>query len=76
MRGIHCTQEKVAPIPLGINFPYEPGDQVHFLGPKGRIGQGRILSKSGDDYRIGHSGTHISSSVKKVWHLEYPPPEF
>ena len=65
MRGIHRTQEKVALVPLGVNFPYEPGDQVHFLGPKGRIGQGRILSKSGNDYRIGHSGTHISSSVKK-----------
>ena len=65
MRGIHRTQERAAPIPMGVNFPYEPGDQVHFLGPKGRIGQGRILSKSGDEYRIGHSGTHISSSVEK-----------
>ena len=49
--GIHH-----APIPLGVDFPYEPGDQVHFLGPRGRIGHGRILSKSGSDYRIAHSG--------------------
>jgi hypothetical protein len=65
MRGIHRTQEKVAPVPLGVNFPYEPGDQGHFLGPKGRIGQVRILSKSGDEYCIGHSCTRISSSIEK-----------
>ena len=59
------AQERGAPIPMGVDFPYEPGDQVHFLGPRGRIGHGRILSKSGDDYRIGHSGTRISSSIKK-----------
>ena len=65
LRGIHHTHEQVAPAPLGVNFPYEPGDQVHFLGPRGRIGQGRILSKSGNEYRIGHSGTRISSSIEK-----------
>ena len=55
--GIHYAQERGAPIPLGDDFPYEPGDQVHFLGPRGRIGQGYILSKSGRDYRLAHSGT-------------------
>ena len=63
--GIHHAQERGAPIPMGVDFPYEPGDQVHFLGPRGRIDHGRILSKSGDDYRIAHSGTRISSSIKK-----------
>ena len=63
--GIHHTQERGAPIPLGVDFPYEPGNQVHFLGPRGRIGQGRILSKSGRDYRVAHSGTQISSLIKK-----------
>jgi len=63
--GIHHAQERGAPIPLGVDFPYEPGNQVHFLGPRGRIGQGRILSKSGRDYRIAHSGTRILSSIKK-----------
>ena len=39
---IHHAQERGAPIPLGVDFHYEPGDHVHFLGPRGRIGQGRI----------------------------------
>ena len=63
--GIHYAQERGAPIPLGDDFPYEPGDQVHFLGPRGRIGQGYILSKSGRDYRVAHSGTRISSLSKE-----------
>ena len=63
--GIHHAQERGAPIPLGDDFPYEPSDQVHFLGPRGRIGQGHILSKSGRDYRVAHSGTRISSLIKK-----------
>ena len=46
MTGIHRAQGRAAPIPMGVNFPSEPGDQVHFLGPKGHIGQGRILSCS------------------------------
>ena len=50
---------------LGMDFPYEPGDKVHFLGPKGRIGHGRILTRSGENYRIAHSGTRITSSIKK-----------
>ena len=50
---------------MGVDFPYEPGDQVHILGPWGHIGHGRILSKSGDDYRIAHSGMRILSSIKK-----------
>ena len=29
--GIHYAQERVAPIPLGDDFPYKPGDLVHFL---------------------------------------------
>ena len=58
--GIHHAQERGAPIPLGVDFPYEPGDQVHFLGPRGRI-----LSKSGRDYRVAHSGTRILSLIKK-----------
>ena len=65
MTGIHRAQERGAPIPMGVNFPYEPSDQVHFIGPRGSIGQGRILSKLGDHYSIGHSGTRISSSIKK-----------
>ena len=52
------------PITLGDDFPYEPGDLVHFLGPRGCIGQGYILSKSGKDYCVAHSGTQISSSSK------------
>ena len=43
--GIHHAQERAAPIPMGVDFPYEPGDQVHFLGPRGRIGHGCILSQ-------------------------------
>ena len=62
---IHYAQERGAPIPLGDDFPYEPWDQVHFLGPRGRIGQGYILSKSGRDYRVAHSGTQISSLSKE-----------
>ena len=62
--GIHYAQERGAPITLGNKFPYEPGDLVHFLGPRGRIGKGYILSKSGKDYRVAHSGTRISSLSK------------
>ena len=62
--GIHYAQERGAPITLGDNFPYEPRDLVHFLGPCGHIGQGYILSKSGKDYRVAHSGTRISSLSK------------
>ena len=54
-----------APTPLGVDFPYEPGDKVHFLGPKGRIGHGRIVTKSGEQYRIAHSGTRLTSSIKE-----------
>ena len=63
--GIHYAQERGVPIPLGDDFPYEPGDLVHFLGPHGRIGQGYILIKSGKDYRVAHSGTRISLLSKE-----------
>ena len=65
IKGIQGTDDRAAPTPLGMDFPYEPGDKVHFLGPKGRIGHGRILTKSGENYRIAHSGTRITSSIKK-----------
>ena len=65
IKGIQGTDVRAAPTPLGMDFPYEPGDKVHFLGPKGRIGHGRILTKSGENYRIAHSGTRISSSINK-----------
>ena len=42
--GIHYAQERGASITLGDDFAYEPGDLVHFLGPRGCIGQGYILS--------------------------------
>jgi hypothetical protein len=61
-KGIQGTDDRAAPTPLGMDFPYEPGDKVHFLGPKGH---GRILTKSGENYRIAHSGTRITSSIKK-----------
>ena len=46
--GIHHAQadcpcapgKQGVPKTLGDDFPYEPGDLVHFLGPRGRIGQG------------------------------------
>ena len=44
--GIYHAQEQGAPVTLGDNFPFEPGDLDHFLGPHGRIGQGYILSNS------------------------------
>ena len=65
IKGIQRTEDRAAPIPMGVDFPYEPGDKVHFLGPKGRIGHGRILTKSGENYRIAHSGTRITSSIRK-----------
>ena len=39
------------------SFPYKPGDAVHFLGSKGRIGLGCIAEVCGSKYRIVHSGT-------------------
>ena len=33
--GINQTQEQQAPSTLGGDFPYEPGDLVNFLGPRG-----------------------------------------
>ena len=63
---IHYAQERGAPIPPGDDFPYEPGDQVHFLGPRGRIGQGYILSKLGRNYRVAHSGTRILSPTLRT----------
>ena len=62
--GIHHAQAQGAPVTLGDDFPYEPGDLVHFLGPHGRIGQGYILSNSGKDYHVARSGTQISSLSK------------
>ena len=62
--GIHHAQAQVAPITLGVDFPYEPGDLVHFLGSRGRIGQGYILSNSSKEYLVAHSGTRISSLSK------------
>ena len=35
-----------------------------FLGPRGRIGQGYILSNSGKNYHVANSGTRISSLSK------------
>ena len=65
IKGVQRTEDRAAPIPMGVDFPYEPGDKVHFLGPKGRIGHGRIVTKSGEQYRIAHSGTHLTSSIKE-----------
>ena len=31
MTGIHRAQERGAPIPMGVNFPYEPSDQFFLL---------------------------------------------
>ena len=33
IKGIQRTEDRAAPIPMGVDFPYEPGDKVHFLGP-------------------------------------------
>ena len=48
---------------LGGCFPYEPGDAVHFLGSKGRIGLGCIAEVCGPKYRIVHSGTRSASDI-------------
>ena len=61
--GIHQTQAQGAPSTLGGAFPYEPGDFVNFLGPRGRIGQG--YRYFGKEYRVAHSGTQISSLSKE-----------
>ena len=65
IKDIQRIDDRATPIPLGVDFPYEPGDKVHFLGPKGRIGHGWIVTKSGEQYRIAHSGTRLTSSIKK-----------
>ena len=52
IKGIQGTDDRAAPTPLGMDFPYEPGDKVHFLGPKGRIGHGRILTSVSDPYHF------------------------
>ena len=58
-------QAQGAPSTLGGDFPYEPGDLVHFLGPRGRIGQRYIISISGKEYCVAHSDTRISSLSKE-----------
>ena len=40
--GINKSQVTQPHSTLGDSFPYKPGDSVHFLGPKGRIGLGCI----------------------------------
>ena len=47
--GIHQTQAQGAPSTLGGDFPYKPGDLVHFLGPRGQIGQGYITGIFGKE---------------------------
>ena len=69
--GIHQTQAQEAPSTLGGDFPYEPGDLVNFLGPRGRIGQGYITGIFGKEFRVAHSGTRILSLSK-----EYISPTF
>ena len=64
--GIHQTQAQGVPSTLGGNFPYKPGDLIHFLGPRGQIGQGYITGIFGREYRVAHSGTQISS-ISKVY---------
>ena len=67
--GIHHAQadcpcapgKQGVPKTLGDDFPYEPGD---FIGPCDRIGQGHILSNSGKNYHVAHSGMRISSLSK------------
>ena len=46
------------------SFPYEPGDFVHFLGPRGSIGLGSIADIYGNEFRVVHGeirSTTISS---------------
>ena len=59
--GINKSQTKQPPSTLGDSFPYEPGDAVHFLGSRGRIGQGYITGIFGREYRVAHSGTRAST---------------
>ena len=63
--GINQSQAQQPPSTLGDNFPYQPGDLVNFLGPRGRIGQGYITGIYGKEYRVAHSGTRISSLSKE-----------
>ena len=55
--GINRSQVTQPHSTLGGSFPYEPGDSVHFLGPKGRIGLGCIADIYGGEHRLVHSGT-------------------
>ena len=52
--GINKILVRQPPLNLGDSFPYEPGDSVHFLGPKGRIGLGFIAEIYGNKYRVVH----------------------
>ena len=55
--GINKSQVTQPHSTLGGSFPYEPGDSVHFLGSKGRIGLDCIADIYGGEHRIVHSGT-------------------
>ena len=59
--GINKSQATQPPSTLEDRFPYEPGDFVHFLGPRGRIGLGSIAGIFGGEYRVVHSGTRAST---------------
>ena len=38
---------------------------IHFLGPRGQVGQGYITGIFGKEYRVAHSGTRILSVSKE-----------
>ena len=67
--GMNKSQVTQPHLTLGDSFPYEPGDSVHFLGPKGRIGLGCIADIYGGEHRIVHSGTRST-----ILFGEYMPP--
>ena len=55
------SQVTQPPSALGDSFPYEPGDFVDFLGPRGRIGLGSITGIFGKEIRVVHSGTRATT---------------
>ena len=59
-----------------LNITYEPGDFVHFLGPRGRIGLGSIADIYGNEFRVVHGGirsttisSYYMSPTNKTWIL-------
>ena len=62
--GINKSQVIQPHSTLGGSFPYELGDSVHFLGPKGRIGLGCITDIYGGEYKI----VHRNESIFQTWH--------